>query len=120
MVIFLNAHTFPMFLLSWTLAGVGIGMMSPAYSSLMSKALPERLRGTGFGLLHSSLGVFSLPAPSIGAYLYEKFSPRAPFMLTTVISFLTILPAWFKFRAHSGTPSIIIPGGQSAPENKQG
>lgn len=120
MLIFLRASTFPLFLLSWVLAGVGIGMMSPAYSSLMSKALPERLRGTGFGLLHSSLGVFSLPAPSIGAYLYEKFSPRAPFMLTTVISFLTILPAWFKFRPQKAAPAPLAVEGQTAPVSEQG
>jgi len=72
--------------------------MSPAYQSLTSKAVPEKLRGTAFGLLHSSLGLFSLPAPAIGARLWDRYSPQTPFTITAVISLLTVIPAWFKFR----------------------
>jgi hypothetical protein len=37
--------------------------MSPAYQSLISKAVPEKMLGTAFGFLQTSLGVVSLPAP---------------------------------------------------------
>jgi len=75
-----------------------MGMMGPAYQSLLSKALPENLRGTGFGLIQSSLGLFSLPAPFIGGQLYENVSPRLPFIITGWASLFAIIPAWFKFR----------------------
>ena len=37
--------------------------MSPAYNSLISKAVPEKVRGTAFGLFSTSLGLVSLPSP---------------------------------------------------------
>ncbi len=82
----------------WALFGVGVGLLSPAYQSLLSKVLPERLRGTGFGLIHASLGIFSLPAPVIGSFLWKSISPQAPFYITAIIALITVLPAWFKFK----------------------
>jgi DHA1 family tetracycline resistance protein-like MFS transporter len=98
LLVFLNVNTFLGYALAWALFGVGAGSMSPAYKSLTSKAVPEKLRGTAFGLLHSSLGLFSLPAPAIGARLWDRYSPRTPFMITAAISLFTVIPAWFKFR----------------------
>jgi MFS family permease len=98
LLVFLQVNSFWGYAGSWALFGLGSGMMSPAYSSLMSKAIPEKVRGTAFGLMHTSLGLFSLPAPALGGQLWAHAGPRVPFMLTAAISLLTILPAWFKFR----------------------
>lgn len=98
MIVFLQVDGFAGYAIAWALFGVGEGLMWPAYQSLTSKAVPEKLRGTAFGLLHSSLGLFSLPAPAIGGQLWERFSPRVPFALTAVVAFVTTIPAWFKFK----------------------
>lgn len=98
LVVFLQAATFWVFALSWVLFGLGSGVLSPSYSSLISKAVPERLRGTAMGLMHTSLGIFSLPAPAIGAMLWQRFSPLLPFTITAIASFLSIIPVWFKFK----------------------
>jgi MFS family permease len=98
LITFVNLDTFWGYALVWSLFGLGSGLMQPAYQSLLSKALPENLRGTGFGLIQSSLGLFSLPAPYIGGHLYENFSPRLPFMITAWASLLAIIPAWLKFK----------------------
>lgn len=82
----------------WALFGVGVGLLSPAYQSVLSKVLPERLRGTGFGLIHASLGIFSLPAPAIGSFLWKNISPQAPFYITALIALITVIPAWLKFK----------------------
>ena len=82
----------------WALCGVGVGLLSPAYQSVLSKVLPERLRGTGFGLIHASLGIFSLPAPAIGSFLWKNISPQAPFYITALIALITVIPAWLKFK----------------------
>ena len=95
---FIRLETFWGYALSWTLFGIGVGLMQPAYQSLLSKALPDKLRGTGFGLIQSSLGIFSLPSPYIGGYLYENVSPQAPFKVTAWVSLLAIIPAWLKFK----------------------
>jgi len=98
MLAFVKVSGFWAYVLVWMAFGVGVGLMSPAYQSLISKAVPEKLRGTAFGLLQSSLGLFSLPAPAIGARLWESVGPRFPFALTAWISLVTILPAWLKFK----------------------
>ncbi len=82
----------------WALFGLGTGMMSPAYNSLISKAVPEKLRGTAFGFFGTSLGLVSLPAPWIGAKLWEKYSPKMPFYITGLAALASAIPAWFKFK----------------------
>ncbi len=95
---FIRLETFWSYALAWTLFGIGVGLMQPAYQSLLSKALPVKLRGTGFGLIQSRLGIFSLPSPYIGGYLYENVSPQAPFKVTAWVSLLAIKPAGLKFK----------------------
>jgi len=96
--LFINTTTFRDYAIVWALFGVGVGMMAPAYQSIISKVLPKKLRGTGFGLIQSSLGIFSLPAPAIGASLYQNVSPKLPFTITAWASLLAIIPVWFKFK----------------------
>jgi MFS family permease len=87
-----------MYGVGWTIAGIGVGLATPAYQSLISKAVPKRLRGVAFGLFSTSLGLVSLPAPMIGGYLWENFSPQFPFILTAVASLFSIIPVWLKFK----------------------
>lgn len=82
----------------WALAGVGVGLLSPAYASLISKAVPANLRGTAFGLFSTSLGLVSLPAPWIGGWLWAHVSPQFPFLITVAVTFLTIIPVLLKFK----------------------
>jgi MFS family permease len=98
LITFIRLDTFWGYAIVWSLFGLGVGMMQPAYQSLLSKALPEKLRGTGFGLIQSSLGLFSLPAPFIGGYLYQNISPRLPFSITAWASLIAVVPAWLKFK----------------------
>jgi MFS family permease len=79
------------------LYGAGIGLVSPAYDSLVSKAVPQRLRGLAYGLFGTSLGLISLPAPWVGARLWEQFGPRVPILITAAASAAAAVPAWFKF-----------------------
>lgn len=84
--------------LGWMIAGIGVGLATPAYQSLISKAVPQKLRGVAFGLFSTSLGLVSLPAPVIGSFLWEQFSPQFPFYVTAAVSLLSIIPVWFKFK----------------------
>lgn len=87
-----------MYGVGWAIAGVGVGLATPAYQSLISKAVPARHRGVAFGLFSTSLGLVSLPAPWIGGYLWERVNPQFPFMLTAIASLLCVIPVWFKFK----------------------
>ena len=84
------------FALSWSLAGIGVGFFEPAGSKLITKAVPKHQRGMAFGLLASTLSLFSLPAPWIGSQIWNLFGPRSPFLATAALGSLTVLPAWFK------------------------
>lgn len=82
----------------WFLFGIGVGLQSPAYNSLVSKAVPENMRGMAFGLFWTSLGIISLPAPYIGAALWERYGPAVPFTITAVMALLSVIPVFLKFR----------------------
>ena len=86
------------YMVSGALLGLGVGLMSPAYNSLISKAVPQKMRGTFFGLFSTSLGLVSLPAPAIGAQLWQRISPGFPLALTSWVVLLSAIPAWFKFK----------------------
>ncbi|MCJ7660784.1 MAG: MFS transporter [Anaerolineales bacterium] len=103
LMIFMRVSNFWGYAVAWATLGVGVGMMSPSYQSLISKAVPEKLRGTAFGLFNTSLGLVSLPAPAIGAQMWERVSPRLPFQITAWMSLLAVIPAWFKFKLPSRT-----------------
>jgi MFS family permease len=92
MFTFMNVNGFWGYALVWAMFGLGNGMMSPAYNSLISKAVPEKQRGTAFGLFGTSLGLVSLPAPAIGAS-WERMA-RA-FYVTGLAALISAIPAWF-------------------------
>ena len=81
--------------------GVSGGCFTPALQSLISKAVPERLRGMAFGFLSTSLGVFSFFAPAVGGALWKNFFPVLPFLVSGGIVLLAIIPAWISFRPPS-------------------
>ncbi len=102
-LMFVPHGAFGLTCLGWVLAGIGVGLMSPAYMSLISKVVPSHLRGTAFGLFSTSLGLISLPAPWIGGLLWEYFDPRVPFMITALVVLLSIIPVWVKFKLPART-----------------
>lgn len=97
-----------LYYIGWGTAGMGAGLLTPAYQSLISKAVPAHMRGTAFGLFGTSLGLVSLPAPWIGAQLWEQVGPRFPFTVTAIVLLFSIIPIWLKFklpRAEDKLPS---------------
>jgi MFS family permease len=102
--VFLRATGFWGFAASWVLFGLGMGAMEPTYQSLISKVVPNYLRGTAFGLLWGSLSIFSLPAPAVGGELWERVSPRLPFRLASGAILALIVPVWLKFRLPARPP----------------
>jgi len=95
---FLPATTFSRFVIAQIIFAVGASLLGPAYNSLVSKAVPEKMRGTAFGFFQSTLGIISLPAPWIGAQLWERFTPQTPFVITAIVSFFIGIFCWFKLR----------------------
>jgi MFS family permease len=105
LVLFVNVRSTWLFMLSRAIAGTGAGFIGPAYQSLISKAVPEKIRGTAYGLFGTSLGIISLPAPWIGAQLWEKVSPSFPILLTACACGLATIPVLLKFKLPKGNGS---------------
>lgn len=112
-MIFLNVYAFLGFAACWIVFGVGVGLLSPAYQSLISKVVPQNMLGTFTGLFRSSLGLISLPAPYIGALMWENFNPKVPFMITAVVALLSIIPTWLFFKAPEKPEGDGLQGGLS-------
>ncbi len=76
----LPTHSVAVIVVGFLLAGSGIGFAETAESALMARLLPERLRGSGFGLLGGvqSLGDFASSA-AVGL-LWTLVSPAAGFV----------------------------------------
>jgi MFS family permease len=97
-VIFLQADRFMVFAAAWFTFGVGFALVHPSYDSLISKAVPEKNRGLAYGLFWTSISLLALPAPYLGGILWDRFTPRTPFIITAVVVLISILPVWFKFK----------------------
>lgn len=105
--LFLVGKCFPHFVAVCALYGIGSGLMSPAYNSLVSKAVPSNIRGTAFGLVSTTLGFASLPAPYIGGLLWTTFGAKAPFFLPLFASLSMALLLWFKLPGRQEKKEVV-------------
>ena len=104
--IFLNVIGFIPFAVVWEIFGLGVGLLSPAYSSLISKVVPHSKLGAFNGIFYGSIGLISLPASYLGTLMWKYINPRSPFIVAAVVSLLTIIPIWFKFKAPEKSEEI--------------
>ena len=118
-MIFLNVSTFLGFGFTWVAFGIGVGMLSPAYQSLISKIVPPKMLGTFTGVFGGAQGFLALPAPWLGAQLWARYTPRLPFAITAAASLLLVIPIWFKFKLPEepeGDPGAHRPEAVVSPE----
>jgi len=72
-------HSAPLVAVGFALAGAGIGLAEPTESAVISQLLPDRLRGSGFGLLGAVQAVGDLVATVVAGVLYTTVSPTVAF-----------------------------------------
>ena len=115
--VFLVGSDFWQFVVSRVIVGAGWALIDPAYNSLISKAVPDKFRGLAFGFFSTSLGLISLPAPWLGAWLWESISPIFPFYvpLVAMVAMLPIMWAKFKLPAQAPDGTQDPEGGEKAP-----
>ena len=78
----------------WALyAGYGLyyGAFLGASSALVADLVPERLRGTAYGIFNAALGVAALPASIIAGLLWDWYGPAAPFLFGAVLSIMATI-----------------------------
>ncbi len=107
----LNVATFPLFILAWGLFGLGQALVGPAYNSLISKVVPDQMRGIAFGFFSTSLGVISLPSPYIGTWLWQRYGHKVPFYIPMVALVLMLPVIWSKFRLPKKSAETLTEAG---------
>lgn len=74
----------PVLLAAFVLCGVGIGFAETAESTLIAKALPDRLRANGFGVLGLTQAFGDLGATVVAGLLWSLVSPAVAFSYAAV------------------------------------
>lgn len=65
--------------LAFAAAGAGIGLAEPTESAVVAQLLPDRLRGSGFGVLGAVKAAGDLVATVVAGVLYTLVSPAVAF-----------------------------------------
>jgi MFS family permease len=65
--------------LAFAAAGAGIGLAEPTESAVVAQLLPDRLRGSGFGVLGAVQATGDVVATVVAGLLYTLVSPAAAF-----------------------------------------
>jgi len=60
----------------------------PVWQTLVTEVAPFETRGSILGLMGTVTGLVTTPAPVLGGYLYDVFSPRAPFLLSFIVGII--------------------------------
>ena len=74
-----GAHSPLVIALGFAVAGAGIGLAEPTQSAVVSQLLPDRLRGSGFGVLGAVQATGDVVATVVAGVLYTVASPEVAF-----------------------------------------
>ncbi len=74
-----GSHSAVVVALAFAAAGAGIGFAEPTESAVVAQLLPDRLRGSGFGVLGAVQSTGDLVATVVAGLLYTLASPAAAF-----------------------------------------
>jgi MFS family permease len=85
-----------------------MGLAGPAYNSLVSKAVSEDQRGIAFGLTWTSRGLISIPAPYLGGLMWDRFSPRAPFLFAVIGCLGLSILAFLKLKPPQKDNTVLV------------
>ncbi|HEU5266578.1 MAG TPA: MFS transporter [Jatrophihabitans sp.] len=75
----LGSHAWPVLLVAFLLAGVGIGFAETAESTVVARGLPDHLRANGFGVLGLTQAFGDLGATLVAGLLWSLISPAVAF-----------------------------------------
>ena len=76
----LGSHSWLFLLAAFVLAGSGIGLSETSESALVARALPDALRGTGFGVLGGVQAAGDIVSSVTVGILYVVISPQVAFL----------------------------------------
>ena len=96
-------HSWPILVGAFLLAGSGIGFAETAESALLARLLPDRLRGSGFGLLGGVQSFGDFASSAVVGLLWTAVSPTAGFAYAAAWMVVSLLAAGAIDNARSQT-----------------
>jgi MFS family permease len=71
--------------------GLYYGAFQGASSALVADLVPQRLRGTAYGVFNGALGITAFPASLIAGVLWDWYGPSAPFLFGAIVSMVAAI-----------------------------
>jgi MFS family permease len=100
-------HLWPLLAGCFCLAGAGIGLAETAESTLVAQLLPDRLRGSGFGLLGGLQSAGDFLSSAIVGLLYVAVAPTVGFAYAAVWMVLAVAATvWLRHRGPAPGPKV--------------
>lgn len=82
---------------------LGVGLATPALNSLIAAEADEHERGAVMGLSQSSAALGRVLGPLFAGFLFDSFSPAAPFAVAAVVILLAVFAALGEPAARAAT-----------------
>jgi MFS family permease len=110
MLIIILTRSPALFALGFAIFGVAQALIGPAFSGLISKAVPQGSLGITWGVFMTALGILAIPAPTIGGLLYDHIAPEAVFVVSAACTVLAVPLVLLKLRvpAQAGDETVAV------------
>ena len=79
-----------MTVLTFVLYGMHKGALEPVQKSFVSELAPKDFRASGLGVFQLVTGLCALPSSFIAGLLWDQFGPSVPFLLSLVLTAISI------------------------------
>ncbi len=89
----LPSRSWPLLVVAFLLAGSGIGLAETAESALVARLVPDRLRGSGFGLLGAVQSLGDFASSAVVGLLWAAVSPTIGFAYAAGWMLVSLLAA---------------------------
>ncbi len=102
----LGSHSWLFLLAAFVLAGSGIGLSETSESALLARALPDALRGTGFGMLGGVQAAGDIVSSVTVGILYVAISPTVAFAYAAGWMVLSLVASSWLMMTDSSTRGV--------------
>lgn len=87
--------------------GLAQAFVGPAFSGLLSKAVPKGSLGITWGVFWTALGALAIPAPILGGFLYDHVAPESVFVVSAACTLLAVPLVLRKLRLSAARPAVV-------------